>query len=64
MDLVRRISKLFDKQAEEATRIVIITKNSSKEEIEKFENEIKNKEKVGGKSDKTTSKNPHIKPKS
>ena len=58
MDLVRRISKLFDKQAEEATRIVIITKNSSKEEIEKFENEIKNKEKESGSSDKISSKNP------
>jgi hypothetical protein len=56
--LTRRISKLFDKQAEEATRIVIITKNSSKEEIEKFENEIRNKEKESGSSDKTSSKNP------
>lgn len=52
MDLVRRISKFFDKQAEEAARIVIITKNSSKEEIEKFENELRTKGKKSGKNEK------------
>ncbi len=44
MDLIRRISKIFDEQAEDAHRIVIITKSTSKDEIEKFEKDIKNKE--------------------
>jgi hypothetical protein len=51
--LVRRISKLFDKKADEAARIVIITKNSSKEEIEKFESEIRNKGKKSGNHENT-----------
>lgn len=60
MDLIRRISKLFHEQAEEAHGIVIITKNTSKDEIEKFEKEIK-KEKIDNdvpEKTKSTSRKP------
>jgi hypothetical protein len=60
LDLIRRISELFFKQAEEAPRMVIITKNTSKNEIEKFEKEIEKKENEQESPDKLNiiSKNP------
>ena len=41
MDLIKVISRLFNEQAEEVNRILIITKSSNKEEIEKYEKELR-----------------------
>ena len=44
MDLIKVISRLFNEQSDEVNRIVIITKTSNKDEIEKFEKELKQNE--------------------
>jgi len=41
MELNRILSELFNEQAEDVNRILIVTKSTSKNDIEKFEKTIK-----------------------